>query len=176
MFTLLSLDDLVLLMQKRSDLYIVTDLKDNRYRWGLSCRWFWMEFVSRFQAVDEKILLRVIPAVFNLETYDILTGVWDFSLISLDLYPCPNSHSEIVDYVAIKAPDRLKMITMDYRRMKKNLDFVQGVRRAGVMVFVHSDFDVDINPAERFRSNFSGWYSWDLPPSPAIAASFPGDG
>jgi glycerophosphoryl diester phosphodiesterase len=136
-FTPLHFGDIVGLMMKYPDIYIVTDTKD------VDARIIFMQFqklVNKAISIDEKVLKRIVPQIYHYEMFEVLEELYPFPSYIFTLYATREPDENIIDFIS-RTP-KIDAVTMNEYRVNDNL--VEEINRLGIKSYVHTinDFSV----------------------------------
>ncbi len=137
-YTAICLRDVYNLMLEHEDMYLVTDTKSFEYSEEDTLAQF--ERLHGLAAeMDEALLERIVPQIYNQRHYEMLTGVYPFQSIIYTLYASPDTDEEVVRFVKDK-PD-IQVVTMGPVRYGK--DFYNRLTGAGKLVYFFTLNDID---------------------------------
>lgn len=134
--TQLTGSDIIDLMVRYPDIYIVTDTKYTsmeRYRLQFS------QLVYLAHAKDaEEVLDRVIVQVYNQGMYGIAYDIYPWKSVIYTLYQSPDDLDEVIRFCTKKG---IEIVTMNYEHMME--DMVTKLNEAGIMTFTHTVNDME---------------------------------
>ncbi|MGF7049218.1 glycerophosphoryl diester phosphodiesterase [Paenibacillus sp. DS2015] len=147
-------DDILDLMEKYPDIYIVTDTKEQEAS-GLLKQF--KVLVEEAEKHNPLLLQRIIPQIYNQPMLDTVTSVYDFHSIIYTLYESKDSDQEVIDFA--KKHDRIRAITMPEHRVTDT--FIAGLDNAGLDTYVHTINDTE--QMEKYeKMGVHGFYTDDL--------------
>ncbi|MCC3377432.1 phosphatidylinositol-specific phospholipase C/glycerophosphodiester phosphodiesterase family protein [Cohnella sp. REN36] len=153
----MDLDDLLALLKKHPDAYLITDTKSTDP--AVVARQFGM-IAEKGGEVGKEVLARIIPQLYDLEMYAQVEAIYPFPSYILTLYASQLSDDEVVEYV--RRHPKIGAVTMPGERASSA--FVERLGQAGARVYAHT-----INDAfacERYRQlGVNGVYTDFLDPS-----------
>lgn len=126
----LTYKDLVLLLKKYPDAYLITDTKETDPQ--LVEKQF-RQIVEITRSVDPAILNRVVPELFSPGMIKQVQQIYPFSSYLFSLYLSGLPESQIVNYVK---KYNVKAVAMPYERA--NEAYVRQLNQAGALVYVHT--------------------------------------
>ena len=116
-YTALLLEDILEMMLVNQDMFLVTDTKSFEYTEEQTKQQFQI-IVDEARKLDESLLKRIVPQIYNRTMYDWITEIYPFESIIYTLYASPDSDKEVVDFV--KDKEAIKVITMGPVRFSEN--------------------------------------------------------
>jgi glycerophosphoryl diester phosphodiesterase len=120
-------------MLEHPDSFLVTDTKSFFYSPENARRQFEI-IVDTAKAMDESLLKRIVPQVYDQDIYKILMQVYPFESVIYTLYESPDSDAEVVDFVA--ANSNIGAVTMGgYRYSEK---FFSDLKELGVYIYFYT--------------------------------------
>lgn len=153
-YTPLDWDDILDLMEKYPDIYIVTDTKEQDASGLLK------EFEVMVKAAEKRnpeLLQRIIPQIYEQPMLDTVTSVYNFPSIIYTLYTSKDNDQQVIDFV--KEQDHIIAITMPEQRVTES--FISKLDKVGVDTYVHT-----INNTEQMKKyekmGVHGFYTDDL--------------
>lgn len=125
-YTPLSWEDIIQLMQKYPDFYLITDTKETDVA---KVRLQFEYMVKQVKAVDAELLQRIMPEIYSPEMYDTVMSIYPFPHKIYSLYQTLRPGSQILDFVkgkqftfvAMPAYRLLLSPTLPYQLGKMNL-------------------------------------------------------
>lgn len=130
-YTPLSFEDIVQLMVKYPDFYLVTDTKQTEPR--EVARQF-TKLLETAREIDANVLTRMIPQIYNEEMYDTVMGLYHWNSMIYTLYALNDfSEKEVVDFAYQKG---IQVITTHEGRAQPL--FFQELFARGIMVYMHT--------------------------------------
>lgn len=112
-YTSMLIENVYEFMLEYPDTFLVTDTKSFFYGDKDITHQF-EQLVSVAKDIDESLLKRVIPQVYDQNCYDIMMDVYPFESVIYTLYESPDTNKEVVDFVA--KHKNIKVITMEWYR------------------------------------------------------------
>ncbi|WP_186438486.1 phosphatidylinositol-specific phospholipase C/glycerophosphodiester phosphodiesterase family protein [Cohnella terricola] len=128
----LSWEDIVSLMAKYPDVYVILDTKETDIQ---KVKAQFAALVSVANIVDPAIMQRVIPEIFNPEMYDAVMEIYPFPHKIYSLYKTLASADSIVAYVKAK---HITAVAMPVSRTIVNPTLIQRLNKLGVKSYVHT--------------------------------------
>jgi len=155
-YTPLSFEDVVLLLHKFKDIYIITDTKETD---RVNVEKAFRTICNVSAKIDPSVLDRVIPQIYNQDMYDWIKAVYNFKDIIYTLYQSSDSDEQVLDFVSA---NNISKITMSTSRF--NEDFTAKLAKINVITYVHTVNST--NDAEAYKSQgVYGFYSDSIIPS-----------
>lgn len=140
LYTALTLEDVLLEMAKKKDMYLVLDAKS--YKWSDE------EVEERYLDIYEKALetggeqlaRRIIPQIYEEREYDLVKSAYEWSSIIYTLYRLDDvPDEEILDFVCDK--EDIAVVTVPTRRVTEL--FCEELHDAGKKVYTHTVNETD---------------------------------
>ena len=131
-YTTMVLDDILSLMTKYPDFYIVTDtkLKDETSRGEFETLY------RKAKEVDIKLLDRFVPQIYNNEMYDYIADIYPWKSMIYTVYQTSYSPREVVDF-AISKPE-IEVITFPSYDTRYDADVIEYAHKNGLLLFSHT--------------------------------------
>ena len=129
-YTPLSFEDVVLLLHKFKDIYIITDTKETD---RTNVEKAFRAIYNASAKIDSSVLDRVIPQIYNQGMYDWIKAVYNFKDIIYTLYQSSDSDEQVLDFVSA---NNISKITMSTSRF--NEDFTAKLAKLNVITYVHT--------------------------------------
>lgn len=130
-----TLDDLLELMKKYPDIYLVTDTKTTTAEDTIRV---FEKIVSSVKETDANLLSRIYPQIYNQESYHALKEVYPFENILYTVYYETAPRQEILDFSIQHGIAGIVMPDYYYTQ-----DFVSQIAEAGIDVYVHTVNDLE---------------------------------
>jgi glycerophosphoryl diester phosphodiesterase len=129
-YTPITFKELLEYMKKHKDIYIITDSKliDNN-----EIKTQFIELVKEVKDVDQKLLNRIIPQVYNEEMFYTIRNIYNFKDIIYTLYLTDSSNEKVLDFALL---NNIKVITMSSQRYSK--EFVEMLSSNGIYSYIHT--------------------------------------
>lgn len=164
----LSFGQLVGLMKRYPDIYLVTDTKEtdpvNIYRQFIHMK-------ETAESVDPALLARIIPEIYTEEMYKIVMGIYSFPHKLYSLYQTQDSDAEIADFVRSQ---EIRTVAMPVEDVLLHHELVKELRHMGVKIYVHA-----VNSALQIKlltkMGVFGIYTDALPYLPSLFKNSPND-
>lgn len=152
-YTSMFIGDVYKFMLEYPDTFLVTDTKSFYYGEKDIQKQF-EELVNTAKDIDESLLNRIIPQVYDQSCYKILMEVYPFESVIYTLYESPDSDKEVVDFVA--KHDNIKVVTMEWYRYTE--EFYDDLTELSKYIYF---FTINVpKEIERFRSwGVHGFYT-----------------
>jgi phosphoglycerol transferase MdoB-like AlkP superfamily enzyme/glycerophosphoryl diester phosphodiesterase len=132
-YTPLDLNDLIRLMRKHRDMYIVTDTKGS-FSYILS------KLVEESKRIDPDITKRIIPQIYNEKNYFEAMDIYPFTDIIFTLYRTRASDEQIIGFIADK--ENITALTVHISRIDDRL--LSESVTLGRFIFLHTINDETI--------------------------------
>jgi glycerophosphoryl diester phosphodiesterase len=133
----LDLDDILQLMEKFPDMYLVTDTKSTETH----------EIQKQFRVLTDKLLQvdpsvgkRIIPQLYDQNMYDLLEEIFPFDSYIYTLYESKDSDKQVLRFV--KETPKVMAVTMNESRVSKS--FAAALKSLGIRTYVHTINDVTL--------------------------------
>jgi len=152
-YTSMFIDDIYKFMLEYPDTFLVTDTKSFYYG-DQDIRKQFEVIVNIAKDIDESLLNRTIPQVYDQNCYNILMDVYPFESVIYTLYQSPDSDEEVVGFVA--GHDNIKVVTMEWYRYTE--DFYDDLTKLSKYIYF---FTINVpKEIEKFRSwGVHGFYT-----------------
>jgi len=131
-YTPLSFEDVLLLMKKYPDIYIVTDTKYTKEPY-ITQQFEYM--VDAAQKIDSKLLERVIPQIYNEEMLDSIMKIYEWKSMIYTLYTL-NSNFSREDVAEFCASEGIRVITTNTNKASE--DFFERLLLQGNIIYMHT--------------------------------------
>lgn len=135
-YTPLSFEDIVDLMVKYPDVYIVTDTKGTEKDQIEST---FEKIVKTASAKNESVLDRIVPQLYNESMLTYVNDIYEFDSYIYTLYATHATDEEVVKFAFEKG---IKVIVMPWSRV--NEKFLKDLSDKGMFTYVHTFNEVDI--------------------------------
>ncbi len=152
-YTLLKFDNLLSLMEKYPDIYIVTDIKDNN---SAAIENTFNEIVELSKNHEEGILNRLVVQVYNEPMFYQVMNIYPFKSIIYTLYQTDAKDADIIDFVKETG---ISAVTCNESRLSDGL--TAELYRIGCPVYLHTIDDIKKVRKYAARGVY-GFYSNDL--------------
>lgn len=153
----LDISDIVGLLERYPDAYIVTDTKDRSP--DLVRKEFRLIADALASSPLPGIGERIVPQIYNPGMYEVLRTLYPFSSYIYTLYGSDVTEAEVIRFV--KKTPKVKAVTMPTSRV--NAAFVSRLSKLGVRTYTHTVNDPSEFEAYR-RLGIDGVYTDFLPP------------
>ncbi|WP_051236324.1 phosphatidylinositol-specific phospholipase C/glycerophosphodiester phosphodiesterase family protein [Paenibacillus pinihumi] len=128
----LSFPDILDLMQKYPDFYLITDTKETD---RMKIEQQFITLVQEARAVDPALLDRIIPEIYSPEMYDAVMSIYPFPNKMYSIYKSAASAESIVEFVKEK---QFTAVAMPVYRVFLNPNLVHALNQSGVQSYVHT--------------------------------------
>lgn len=99
-YTPMNLDDLLLLMSRYKDIYIVIDTKESEYDHGNSLIDVYKEIINKTIAYDESLLDRFIPQIYDFNSYNEINKLYNFKNSMFSIYKFAiNNNTNLIKFI-----------------------------------------------------------------------------
>lgn len=149
----LSWDDIIELLDRYPDAYLVTDTKEIKPD---EIQRMFSEIASTSMAKDPGLLQRIVPQIYDRPMWDELVGIYPFPNIIYTLYATKDTDEQVIQFAQTHP---LTAVTMSGPRA--NANFVGELRKAGVPTYVNTIDDLR-EVAKYKRLGVYGFYSDSL--------------
>jgi glycerophosphoryl diester phosphodiesterase len=130
-YTTLDIDDIITLMVKYRDMFIVTDTKETEE--NIVAKQF-MEIYKAAEQINIEILDRFIPQIYYPEMLKTIYAVYPFKNVIYTLYQSSQSDEKVVEFV--KNHNSIYAVTMWPYRATEN--FVSELTKLDKRIYVHT--------------------------------------
>lgn len=160
-YTPLTLDDLLLIMKKYEDVWIVTDSKNQD---PLTARKDFEDIVSAAKTLGcEECLDRIVVQFYNEDMYTAIRDVYDFKGYIFTLYMrWDSSYEQYRELVKWCASKDIHVITM-WSELATNIDIITYAKMYDIDIYVHTVNDVE-EARNRLYCGVKGIYTDDITP------------
>jgi len=131
-FRPLSFHDILQLMVKYPDFYLITDTKETD---KVKIEQQFNVIVEQARKIDESLLNRIIPEIYSPDMYDIVMNIYPFPNKIYSLYKSGASATSIVKFVKEK---QIAVVAMPAYRVVMNPNLVYALNQLGVQSYVHT--------------------------------------
>ena len=114
MYDALFIENVYEFMLEFPDTFLVTDTKSFFYDDVTNIKQF-EQLVNTAKKMDESLLKRIVPQVYDQHCYNILMGVYAFDSIIYTLYESPDTPGEVIEFVA--DCDNIKVVAMMWTQL-----------------------------------------------------------
>ena len=160
-YTPLTLDDLLLIMKKYKDIWIVTDSKNQE---PMIARTDFEDIVNTARELGcEECLDRIVVQFYNEEMYKAIRDVYDFKGYIFTLYMrWDDSFEQYRELVKWCASNDIHIITM-WSNLAEKIDVITYARMYDIDIYVHTVNDVE-EARNRMYNGVKGIYTDDITP------------
>lgn len=150
--------DIVNLLSQYPDVYIITDTKDTEEPGVSAC---FTKMISDASAIDETVLERVIPQVYNEAMYTSIHKLYPWKSVIYTLYSIENGEysQEIVDFVY---QNSIQVVTTSEEHSNEKL--FHDLYEHGVKIYMHTYDDENIVNQLKQERGIYGVYTNTLTP------------
>ncbi|MBA4686421.1 MAG: glycerophosphodiester phosphodiesterase [Candidatus Galacturonibacter soehngenii] len=143
----LSFEDVIEIMDKDKDIYIVTDTKD------IPTDELFGQIVELVSKYDINILKRIIPQIYNEEMYYQIKEIYNFDSYIYTLYQTSSGDDEVISFMK---ENNLKVVTAPTFRMTE--EFASKLNENNIYIYVHT---INAAPEIKFFKNIGvyGFYT-----------------
>ena len=131
-YTPMTADLLIKEMIVNQDMYVVTDTKLTEDDAADPIR----ILVAQAMAMDESVLSRIVPQVYNSKMYDAIMDIYPFESVILTTYTTEGTAEEFIDFV--KSHDNIQVLTHATWDDRFTVEDHQKLHDAGKLVFIHT--------------------------------------
>ncbi len=131
----MDIEELISIMSANPDIYVITDTKitDN----AQSTEQF-KELVRVCKEIDESVLDRIIPQIYNEGMYDAVMSQYKFKSLIYTLYATTSTNQQALEFVTAKS---IKVVTIPPERI--NQQDMQLFNSYGIKVYTHTINDLE---------------------------------
>ena len=129
-YTGLTFKEILKLMMKYDNIYIITDTKD--FEKSKVIKTF-NYIIAESKAKDESLLDRIIPQSYNEKMLFTVKELYDFKSIIYTLYQTNDTEEEILDFVV---KNNIDAVTMGESRFNPN--FQKNLNENGILTYIHT--------------------------------------
>lgn len=155
-YTPITLAELAEFLTQHQDAWLITDTKSTEPD---AAKADFDLLVRTVRSIDDKVLSRIVPQIYNQEMLSIVRGAYDFHEIIYTLYQSTDSDAAVVEFCV---RHNLKTVTMGPQRYTPA--FRQLLEQAHLRVYVHT-INSQTEAEALFSSGVSGVYTDFLRPS-----------
>lgn len=149
-YTPLSFEDILLLMDKNEDVYLVTDTKETEKE---KVKKQFTIIVNAAKNVDRKLLSRIIPQIYYEEMFYTVKKIYNFKSWIYTLYKTISPNEKVIKFAEKKGIKAIGMPTYRYDK-----EFVKELASKGIFSYVYTINSLD--KFHRYRKNgLTGVYS-----------------
>jgi glycerophosphoryl diester phosphodiesterase len=130
-YTPLDINDIITLMEKYKDLFIITDTKE--IQGDIIARQF-MEIYNTAEQINIETLNRFIPQIYYPQMLKIIYDVYPFQNVIYTLYQSTQSDSEVLEFV--RKHNSIYAITMWPNRATES--FITELKNLNKLIYVHT--------------------------------------
>ena len=139
MYKTIDIEEIVAIMSTNPDIYMITDTKITDY--AQSAAQF-KELVRVCKEIDESVLDRIIPQIYNESMYDAVMSQHKFKSLIYTLYATSATNQQALEFVTAKG---IKVVTMPPERI--NTQDITLFNSYGIKIYTHT-----INDAEQMKN------------------------
>jgi len=144
MYQALFIEDVYEFMLEYPDTFLITDTK-SFLNGNINMANLFEQFVDTAKKMDESLLKRIVPQIYDQNCYNILMGVYAFDSVIYTLYESPDTPEEVAEFIADR--DNIKAVAMMWSQLTE--DFYNDL--TGLSKYVYF-FTINIHKhAEIFR-------------------------
>ena len=162
--------DIVKLLERYPDIYIVTDTKQTTPE---EIQEIFTQIVEQTKERQLELLERVVPQIYNRDMWETVQAIYPFDSVIFTLYQTQETDEQVVQFAKEK---QIAAITMSETRA--NPDLIADLKRVGVVSYVHTINDPKLITkfqrmgaygfytdflAEEDAADHPGWFSHWLP-------------
>ena len=129
-YTPLTFDDILKLMKRYPDIYIITDIKTNELE---DAKRVFQKIVNAVKEQNPYLLQRIIPQTYNQETYEALSEIHDFENVFYTLYMETSSIDDILEFCIEKDIEGVVMPISYF-----SPEFISRLNELGIASYVHT--------------------------------------
>ena len=137
--TVMTFDQLLLLMLEYEDVFIVTDTKYyddfDLIRETFDIMW------QAIHEIDPALKYRLIIQFYNQEMFHFMKEYWDFPNYAYTLYMSRDTNAQVLEFVR---QEGINAVVMWYHRAMRYPEFVAQLGEAGAVVFAHTINDLPL--------------------------------
>ncbi len=156
MYKPMDLKQLVSIMSANPDIYMITDTKITD---AVQAQSQFKEIVRVCKEIDESVLSRIIPQIYNEQMYDVLMNEYPFKSIVYTLYATSSTNQQALQFVTSKG---MKVVVIPPERL--NEEDLKLFNSYGIKVYTHT-----INDQEEMKRYLNmgvyGFYTDFISPS-----------
>ncbi len=130
MYKTLDIDEIVSIMSDNPDIYMITDTKITDYTQSSAQ---FKELVRVCKEIDESVLDRIIPQIYNESMYDAVMSQHKFTSLIYTLYATSATNQQALEFVTAKG---IKVVTMPPERI--NREDITLFNSYGIKVYTHT--------------------------------------
>ncbi len=135
------------------DIVIIMDTKES------DMEKFYEAVVASAKAINEDLLDRIIPQIYNEEMYDVLEDIYSFDYYVYTLYKTNATNEEVYDFLS--KHKKIRILTVSTSRvnfMTEEVGYIESIHKLGRRIFVHTIND--FNQITYYIDNqIDGFYS-----------------
>ena len=152
-FQSMSLYNVLEIMETNRDMFLITDTKSFAYT-DEEIREQFQIIYDTAMALDERLLDRIVPQIYNQKMYRIIQSVYHWPSIIYTLYASPDNDQQVIDFV--KDKKEIKVITMGPVRYSDA--FFQQLRQHDKLAYFFTLNDAE-GIREGIRKGAHGFYT-----------------
>jgi len=146
----LSWTDIMDLMERYPDIYIVTDTKEQEAE---DMKHELAMLVNSAKARNPQLLERVVPQIYNQPMLQMVKEIYNFPSLIYTLYATKDTDEEVIDFVSKNA---IEAVTIPEQRVTRT--FLSKLKKAGAATYVNTINETyDVSKLKRMGVN--GFYS-----------------
>lgn len=154
-----SVKEIIQLLYEHKDAYIITDTKITYDEESILSQFEQLRDAAR--RVDEDILDRIIPQIYNQPMLPIVLSTYDYKDIIYTLYSSPDSNEDVIKFVM--ANTKIRAVTCHGDREKVGY-LAPKIGEMGLRFYVHT-FNTYTDFVDWAKLGVTGWYTDFLTPS-----------
>lgn len=131
-FRPLSLDDLLQLMRRYTDIYLITDTKETD---PAKVKEQFEYLVAQSLEADPSLLKRIVPEIYNEEMYQIVMDIYPFPHKIYSLYQNTDSAEDVLAFIYDKD---FSAVAMPIVRAVRNAELISRLNEKGINIYVHT--------------------------------------
>lgn len=130
MYKSMDLTQLIYIMSANPDIYMITDTKITD---SLQAQSQFKEIVKTAREIDESVLDRIIPQIYNEQMYDVVMNEYPFKSIVYTLYATNSTNQQALQFVTSKS---MKVVVIPPERL--NEEDMKLFNSYGIKVYTHT--------------------------------------
>ena len=150
-YTPLTFEELLMIMEEKKDLFIVLDTKSTTYD---EIKVEYEYIVKKTKEINPKLLNRIIPQIYNRDMLTTINEIYKFKNIFYTLYQDGINNEDLIEF--INANKSVIAIIMHEGRYSEEL--IESLNGINVASYVHTINDVELGN-KYFNSGVTGLYT-----------------